>query len=81
MPPGWDGVETIDRIWQVSPHIQTVICTAYSDFSREQILERLGENDRLLILRKPFDPSEVQQLARALTEKWSKLQEDAEQAA
>jgi CheY-like chemotaxis protein len=81
MPPGWDGVETIDRIWQVSPNIQTVICTAYSDYSREQILERLGEHDRLLILRKPFDPSEVQQLARALTEKWSKLQEDAEQAA
>jgi CheY-like chemotaxis protein len=81
MPPGWDGVETIHRIWQVSPNIQTVICTAYSDHSHEQILERLGKHGRLLILRKPFDPSEVRQLACALAEKWSRLQEGAGQAA
>jgi CheY-like chemotaxis protein len=77
MPPGWDGVETISRIWEVSPNLQTVICTAYSDYSWEQIIERLGKNDRLLILRKPFDPVEVQQLACNLTEKWSKLQQVA----
>ncbi len=81
MPPGWDGVETIDHIWQVAPHLQTVICTAYSDYSREQIFDRLGKPDRLLILRKPFDPSEVQQLASDLTEKWSKLQQGAGEAA
>lgn len=75
MPPGWDGVETISRIWEASPHLQTVICTAYSDYSWEQIIERLGKNDRLLILRKPFDPVVVQQLACNLTEKWSKLQQ------
>jgi CheY-like chemotaxis protein len=72
MPPGWDGIETIKRIWQVSPNLQTVICTAYSDYSREQIFEQLGTNDRLLILRKPFDPVEIQQLACNLTAKWSK---------
>jgi len=73
MPPGWDGVETISRIWEVSPNLQTVICTAYSDYSWEQIIGRLGKSDRLLILRKPFDPVEVQQFACNLTEKWSKL--------
>lgn len=73
MPPGWDGVETISHIWKAAPNLQTVICTAYSDYSWEQILERLGKSDRLLILRKPFDPVEVQQLACNLTEKWSKL--------
>ena len=73
MPPGWDGVETIHRIWQVSQNLQTVICTAYSDHSWEQILERLGKSDRLLILRKPFDPAEVRQLACDLTEKWGRL--------
>ncbi len=31
MPPGWDGVETVQRIWQVDPQLQVVICTAYSD--------------------------------------------------
>jgi len=69
MPPGWDGVETIQRIWQVSPNLQIVICTAFSDYSWEQIIERLGKSDRLLILRKPFDPVEILQLARNLTEK------------
>jgi two-component system NtrC family sensor kinase len=70
MPPGWDGVETIERLWQIDPDVQIVICTAYSDYSWEQILERFGASDRLLILKKPFDTAEVCQLALALTEKW-----------
>ena len=70
MPPGWDGVQTIERLWQADPELQIVICTAYSDYSWEQIVQRLGASDRLLILKKPFDEAEVSQLAAALTEKW-----------
>ncbi|MCH7921445.1 MAG: diguanylate cyclase [Nitrospinae bacterium] len=70
MPPGWDGLETIESIWQVDSHIQIVICTAYSDHSWEEITERLGPTDNLLVLKKPFDVTEVAQLASALTEKW-----------
>ncbi len=70
MPPGWNGVETIAKLWEVDPEIQVVICTAYSDCSWEEILTRLGATDRLLILKKPFDTAEVCQLACALTEKW-----------
>lgn len=71
MPPGWDGVETIERLWQVDPHLEIVICTAFSDHAWEQVLERLGHlNEHLLILRKPFDTIEVQQLANSLTAKW-----------
>lgn len=81
MPPGWDGVETIEHLWQVAPNLQTVICTAYSDYSREQIHERLGNHDRLQFLRKPFEPSEVHQLAFALTEKWNQRQCRTRQAA
>jgi CheY-like chemotaxis protein len=33
MPPGWDGIETAARIWQVDPDLQIVICTAYADYS------------------------------------------------
>ena len=29
MPPGWDGIETTTRIWEVDPDMQIVICTAY----------------------------------------------------
>jgi len=70
MPPGWDGLKTIEHIWQIDPKVQVVICTAYSDYSWGEITERLGRSENLLILKKPFDSSEVAQLASALTEKW-----------
>lgn len=76
MAPGWDGVQTIEKLWQVDPRVQVVICTAYSDAGIEEITQRLGASDRLLFLRKPFDSSEILQLARTLSEKWI-----AEQAA
>lgn len=71
MPPGWDGIETIAHLWKEDPSLQVVICTAYSDYSWEKTFERLGRSDRLLILKKPFDPIEISQLAMALTEKWN----------
>ena len=70
MPPGWDGVETISKIWAVYPDLQVVICTAYSDYTLEQMIARLGRTDRFVILKKPFDNVEVRQLVNALTEKW-----------
>ena len=75
MPPGWDGVETIEHLWKVDPHLQVVICTAYSDHSWEDITDRLGSTDRLLILKKPFDEIEVVQLATSLCEKRRLLEE------
>jgi two-component system sensor histidine kinase/response regulator len=70
MPPGWDGIETISRIWSEYPDLQVVVCTAYSDYSWSEMIQKLGHSDRLLILKKPFDNIEVLQMAGALTEKW-----------
>ena len=70
MPPGWDGIETISHLWQACPDLQVVICTAYTDYSWQDIHRILGENDSLLFLKKPFDNVEVLQLAHALTCKW-----------
>jgi two-component system, sensor histidine kinase and response regulator len=70
MPPGWDGVETIQRIWQIDPDILIVLCTAYSDHTWEEIIARLGRTDHLLILKKPFDNIEVRQLVLSLTKRW-----------
>ncbi len=70
MPPGWDGLETVEHLWKVDPNLQIVICSAYSDYSWEEIIKRVGETDNLLIIKKPFDTIEVAQLSSALTEKW-----------
>jgi diguanylate cyclase (GGDEF)-like protein len=71
MPPGWDGIQTIRELRMVDANLQVAICSAYSDYSWQSILDVLGSSDWLLILKKPFDVVEVQQLACALTEKWS----------
>jgi signal transduction histidine kinase len=72
MPPGWDGVETARRLWEVDPELEVVICTAYSDYSWEELLGKLeAYAERFLILKKPFDHIEVRQLATSLTRKWT----------
>ena len=81
MPPGWDGIETTLELWKVAPDLQIVICTAYSDYSWDEMLAKLGSSDRLVVLKKPFDTIEVLQLANALTAKWSLLQESRAHAA
>ena len=70
MPPGWDGLETIDHLWSVDPELEIVICTAFTDLARDRFPQRLEHSDKLLILRKPFDNIEVWQLASVLTQKW-----------
>ncbi len=70
MPPGWDGIETIARIWKADPELQVVVCTAYADYSWEEMRARVGQPDNLLVLKKPFDNIEVRQMAHALTKKW-----------
>ncbi|MDB5337107.1 MAG: domain S-box [Planctomycetaceae bacterium] len=76
MPPGMDGVETTARIWEQDPDLQIVICTAYSDHTWQNVLDKLGRSDKLVILKKPFDNIEVLQLVEALSEKW-RLGQDA----
>ncbi|HMF85848.1 MAG TPA: diguanylate cyclase [Nitrospiraceae bacterium] len=79
MPPGWDGLETIEHLWKADAGLQVVICTAYSDQPWDEIKERVGQNDRLLILQKPFNGIEVSQLATALCRKWDLAHEVAGQ--
>ena len=75
MPPGWDGIETAARLWEVDPQLQIVICTAYADYSWDELVAQLGLSDRWVILKKPFEVVEVLQLASALNEKWRLQQE------
>ena len=75
MPPGWDGLETIERLWALDPAVQIVICSAYSEHDWMEVIGRLGRWDKLLILKKPFEPIEVLQCACALTRKWQNERE------
>lgn len=70
MPPGWDGMKTAAEIRKIDPAIEIVIITAYSDRTGDEIVKAVGSPDKLLFLRKPFDPEELSQLALSLTTKW-----------
>jgi diguanylate cyclase (GGDEF)-like protein len=70
MPPGWDGLETIERLWAIDPDVQIVICSAHSDYDWADVVARLNNSDKLLVVKKPFEAIEVTQCANALTRKW-----------
>ncbi|MGO9933205.1 MAG: response regulator transcription factor, partial [Steroidobacteraceae bacterium] len=70
MPPGWDGLETIEHLWAVDPDVQIVICSAHSDYNWTDVVARLNNSDKLLVVKKPFEAIEIMQSANALTRKW-----------
>jgi signal transduction histidine kinase len=70
MPPGMDGVEAAQTIWQIQPDVGVVICTAYSDYSIDAILGKLGISDKLLFLTKPFSAAVLKQSAVTMLRKW-----------
>jgi diguanylate cyclase (GGDEF)-like protein len=70
MPPGWDGLKTIEHLWAADPDVQVVICSAHTDYDWTEVVQRLGHSDKLLVLRKPAEPIEVLQCATALARKW-----------
>ena len=79
MPPGWDGVQTLREIWKIAPDLHVVICTAYSNYSIEEI-QNVGPSDQVVVLKKPFDAIEVLQMANVFSEKWQLLNELKERA-
>lgn len=70
MPPGWDGLRTMDELWRYDPELEIVLCTAYADRDWQTILRSAARPERLLVLKKPFDGIEVLQMAQALSLKW-----------
>jgi CheY-like chemotaxis protein len=76
MPPGCDGIMTAQQIMEIDPEIQIVICTAYSEYSWKEMFELVGNNQRMAILKKPFDTVEALRLANELTERWRLLHDD-----
>jgi len=75
MPPGPDGAWTAERIREIDPQVEIVICTAYSDVDPLEIAQRVPPADQLFYLQKPFHPHEVRQLATALGAKRASAQQ------
>ncbi len=70
MPPGIDGVEAAKLIREMDPAIEIVIMTAYSDYNLEEVIDKVGNPDRLLYFNKPFNTEQITNLTTSLTQHW-----------
>jgi diguanylate cyclase (GGDEF)-like protein len=70
MPPGPDGVWAAQRIRELDPAIEIVMCTAYSDVDPGEIGGIVPPEEKLSYLQKPFHPQEIRQMAISLASKW-----------
>ncbi|MFO1258522.1 MAG: ATP-binding protein [Gammaproteobacteria bacterium] len=72
MPPGWNGIETVQKIWELDPRIEIVFCSAYSDFSLADIYQKLiNKKNEFLVIKKPFDVVEIKQTAASMCQIWN----------
>jgi len=62
MPPGWNGLETLRHLRKVAPTLPVVLCSAYSDYSWEQIVEEFPDSGTLAELRKPVNRGQLREL-------------------
>lgn len=71
--PVWDGLKTAKMIREIDPRIEIVFLTAYSDYSVEDLVKDLGRN--IGYHCKPFERSEIRQIATKLCSDWSRLRD------
>ncbi len=73
MPPGWDGLETAQRIRELDDDIYIVFVTAYSDHSVDEMQQVIQKN--VLFVPKPFHVEMVRQIARNFCASWMRERE------
>ena len=68
--PQWVGTSNIDALMAIDPqlHVIAVSSNAYHPF--QAVREQLGRCNQVIMLRKPFEPAEVRQLAQVMVDKW-----------
>ncbi len=76
MPPGWNGFQTARALLEQDPEIHVVLCTASADFTWQDVASELGRSERVLVLKKPYDPIEALQIAHSLGETWHRTRRE-----
>jgi CheY-like chemotaxis protein len=66
--PGWDGIETVTRLYRIEPALQVAICSGYMDYSWQEILERL-QRPGLRQLRKPWTGGQMLATVQELSQR------------
>jgi CheY-like chemotaxis protein len=66
--PGWDGIETVSRLYRIEPQLQVALCSAYMDYSWQEVLERL-QRPGLRQLRKPWTSGQILALVHELCQR------------
>ena len=69
MSPGIDGIETVHRLSKIDRDVDLVIMIAYTDRALPEVIRKMELLYKLLYVRKPFTPEEIQQTTIFLIEK------------
>ena len=59
MPPGIDGIQTIKEIRKSRPDYPFIICTAYMDYTWEEVVKILGSEKNIALMKKPFTKQKI----------------------
>lgn len=65
-----NGVALVKRLWEVDSGLNAVLCNADPALDWQQIAEKLGESDQLLILQQPLSDLVVRQVVNAMVRQW-----------
>lgn len=72
MPPGMDGIETIQKIQKEYPDTEFIVCTAFQNYSFEELFEKFGATDKILYVNKPYNPTMIKQMTLYLVSKYQR---------
>jgi CheY-like chemotaxis protein len=56
--PGLDGLATVEKLWQLQPHLEVAFSSAYMDHSWNSVIERL-RRPGLRMVPKPWKGSDI----------------------
>ena len=71
MPPGMDGLETIEEIQKEFPFTEFLVCTSFQSYDFEDLFLRFGATDKILYVNKPYNPTAMKQLTLYIVSKHS----------